>query len=43
MASIKDTDLALKILNVYNGVNPYILILKRDFFVTKLKKELNDF
>ena len=43
MASIKDTDLALKILNEYNGVNPYILILKRDFFVTKLKKELNDF
>lgn len=43
MASLKDTDLALKILNEYNGVNPYILILKRDFFVTKLKKELNDF
>ena len=43
MASLKDTDLALKILNEYNGVNPYILILKRDFFVTKLKKELNNF
>jgi SNF2 family DNA or RNA helicase len=43
MASIKDTDTALKILNTYDGTNPYILVLKRDFFVTKLKKELNDF
>ena len=43
MASIKDTQLAFKILSDYNGTNPYILIIKRDFFVIGTKKELNDF
>lgn len=43
MASIKNTETAFKILSEYNGNNPYILILKRDFFITKLKKNLNDF
>ena len=43
MASIKDTQTAFKILSEYNGTNPYILTLKRDFFVIGTKKELNDF
>ena len=43
MASIKNTELAIKILKDYSRNNPYILNIKRDLFKTKLKKELNDF
>ena len=36
MASIKDTNEALKILSNYNGNNPYILSLRRDILFSKV-------
>ena len=41
MASIKDRVEALNILKQYNGINPYILMLKRDIFIKG--EEITDF
>lgn len=43
MASLKDTEKALKILSSYNGNNPYILTLKRDYFLNKDRNAIGDF
>lgn len=43
MASLKDTNNAIKILSSYDGKNPYILKVKRDFFVLKDSSVMNDF
>ena len=43
MASIKDTESALKILSSYDGKNPYILMLKKDVYINKNKNAIGDF
>lgn len=43
MASIKDTESALKILSSYDGKNPYILMLKKDVYINKNKNAIKDF
>lgn len=43
MALIKKIDKAYNILSSYSGDNPYILILKRDVYVTKTINTLSDF
>lgn len=43
MATIKATEEALQHLTNYTGVNPYILMLKRDVLLKKQKDVLNDF
>ncbi len=43
MASLKDTNTAISLLSSYDGKNPYILKLKRDFFVLKDANSIKDF
>lgn len=43
MASLKDINTAYQILNEYNGKNPYIIKLKRDYCILKNSQTLNDF
>ena len=43
MASLKDTNNAISLLSSYDGKNPYILKLKRDFFVLKDANSIKDF
>lgn len=41
--TIKNSNLAFSIIKSYDGDNPYILLLKKEIYITKKLKELNSF